>query len=115
MVDKEFVQYVIDILSPYGAIKARSMFGGYGIYKDNIITAIIVNNELYFKVNDANINDYKNYGCQPFAYIANQKTIQMSYWRVPVNILEDSTLLGEWFNKAWQASLQAKKKNQKPL
>jgi DNA transformation protein len=48
------------------------MFGGYGIYKDGIITAIIVDNELYFKVNEINIDDYKKHGCIPFTHIPHQ-------------------------------------------
>lgn len=89
------------------------MFGGYGIYKDGIITAIIVDNELYFKVNEINIDDYKKHGCIPFTCNANQKTVRMSYWKVPIDILEDNMLLEEWFTKAWQASLYTKQKKQK--
>jgi TfoX/Sxy family transcriptional regulator of competence genes len=37
----------------------------------------------------------------------------MSYWKVPIDILEDNMLLEEWFTKAWQASLYTKQKKQK--
>jgi DNA transformation protein len=38
-----------EILEPFGPLKIRAMFGGYGIYKDGIIFAIIGYNEVYFK------------------------------------------------------------------
>ncbi len=54
MTDNGFVEYILDILSDYGNIKSRRMFGGFGIYLDKIIFAIIIDNELYFKA-DSNI------------------------------------------------------------
>ncbi len=40
----------MDMLSRFGDIKLRRMFGGYGIYSGKLIFAIIINDELYFKV-----------------------------------------------------------------
>jgi TfoX/Sxy family transcriptional regulator of competence genes len=45
MTKSEFVNYIIDLLSPYGYIRVRSMFGGHSVYKDGVIVAIIVDDE----------------------------------------------------------------------
>ena len=42
MTNSGFVDYIIDCLSPYGNISARRMFGGYGLYLNQIIFAIII-------------------------------------------------------------------------
>ena len=44
----DFVEYVLDRLSSFGRMRARAMFGGHGIYKDDLIIGIIVDGELYF-------------------------------------------------------------------
>ena len=36
-------------------IRVRSMFGGHSVYKDGVIVAIIVDDELYFKVNEQSV------------------------------------------------------------
>lgn len=108
MTKKEFVNYILDLLSPYGCIKERAMFGGYGIYKEGIIVAIIIADELYFKVDDQSVKVYEAKGSKPFTYKANSKTITLSYRQVPLDVMEDEELLGEWLIKAWQISLNRK-------
>ena len=54
-VTNEFVEYVTqDLLSSLRGITARAMFGGFGIYKDGVMFGIVVDGELYFKVDDTN-------------------------------------------------------------
>lgn len=60
MTKSEFVNYIINLLSPYGYIRVRSMFGGYSVYKYGVIVAIIVDDELYFKVNEQSVYDYRS-------------------------------------------------------
>ena len=42
MSSKEFVKYIEEILDKFGHIKIKPMFGGYGVYKSDLIFAIIV-------------------------------------------------------------------------
>lgn len=68
----------MDLLSPHGAITARAMFGGYGIYQDHTIIGIIANDTLYFKVDQILIEQYKAYESEPFTYRGKTKPIQLS-------------------------------------
>jgi DNA transformation protein len=104
----EFVAHIIDLLSPYGSIKARAMFGGYGIYKNDLIVGIIIQDELYFKVDAESTKAYENKESKPFSYESNGKKIKMSYWQVPPEIMEDQALLGDWLEGAYNVSLKAK-------
>ncbi len=80
MLNNQYIDYVLDLLSPLGNIKARKMFGGYGIYKDSIFFAIIIENILYFKVGDGNRSQYESYGSKPFSYEGKaKKMVTMSY------------------------------------
>lgn len=108
MAKSEFVNYVLDLLSPYGSIKARAMFGGYGVYKDSLIVGIIVDDELYFKVDTQSSELYKSMGSRPFCYRARDKVVNMSYWLVLPEIIENEMLLESYLHKAYMVSLKSK-------
>ena len=102
-----FAEYIQDLLSEFGIIKLRRMFGGYGVYKNDLIIAIIADDELYFKANKEDSHYYEQFNTQPFTYHSpkrNKPTV-MSYWKAPLEVLEDDELLGQWVDKAYQASI----------
>ena len=105
----EYARYVIDLLSPWGEVSSRAMFGGFGLYFKEQIFAIIADDMLYFKVDDKNISDYKRIGSEPFTYEAKGKKVILSYWLVPTEIIEDDELILVWAEKAFKAGLRASK------
>ena len=110
MSSKEYAKYIEEILNPFGPIKIRAMFGGYGVYKADLVFAIIVDSELYFKAGPSNIEYYKSQGSRPFSYNSKGKTISMSYYLVPLDVLEDEEMLQKWFDMAYEEAIDAKKK-----
>lgn len=104
-----YLKYIIEILAPHGEITARSMFGGYGIYKNGVIFALIAYDELYFKVDESNKSQYKKFDSEPFTYEAKGKKSTMSYWKVPIEILEDEEQIGVWLDQSYGISLKKKK------
>lgn len=110
MKNNNYIDYVLDLLSPLGNIKSRKMFGGYGIYKDGIIFGLVAEDILYFKVDDYNRLDYESHDSKPFTYEGKSgKPVAMSYWNVPVDVLEDHNMLEQWVGKAVAAALRNKK------
>jgi DNA transformation protein and related proteins len=105
-----FVEYIIDLLSEYGDISSRKMFGGYGLYSNKVIFAIIIDNELYFKVDNELSEEYKSAGSYPFTYDRNGKTIALSYFYISVGVIEDPELLKIWFNKSLTIAIKNKTK-----
>jgi TfoX/Sxy family transcriptional regulator of competence genes len=47
--NNSFVQFVVDQLQDAGSISCKSMFGGYTVYCDGKIVALICNNQLFVK------------------------------------------------------------------
>lgn len=86
-----FHDYVIhDLLGEMSGITSKAMFGGWGIYREGIIFAIIIGEELYFKVDDSNRKDFESMDSRPFTYKnKNGKSITMSYWLVPEEVMEN--------------------------
>ncbi len=104
-----YLEYIMEILAPHGEITARSMFGGYGIYKNGVIFALIAYDELYFKVDESNKSQYKKFDSEPFTYEAKGKKSTMSYWKVPIEILENEEEIGVWLDQSYEISLKKKK------
>ena len=85
----EFLNFVLEKLSPVGDVKSRAMFGGYGIFNEGLMFALISEDTLYFKVNESNRNIYEMAGSRPFPH-------GISYWEVPTEVLEENAKLHEW-------------------
>ncbi|HSM23090.1 MAG TPA: TfoX/Sxy family protein, partial [Rubrivivax sp.] len=79
---KEFVVHILDRLQPLGAVTARAMFGGHGIYCDGVMFALIAEDVLYFKVDDQNRPRFEALGAGPFRPYAD-RPVTMSYYEVP--------------------------------
>jgi DNA transformation protein len=110
MKNNDYACYVLDLLEPLGNIKSRKMFGGFGIYKGGIFFALIIDNILYFKVDESNRLQYESLDSKPFSYEGkNKKMITLSYWEVPIDILENNSKLAQWVEQAVKAAIKAKK------
>ncbi len=109
----EFVRYLLDMLQGFGAVRARAMFGGYGIYRDEVMFAIVADDELYVKVDDHSRECFESEGLYRFCYSKNGKTVYMSYYTVPDGAIDNRETLHEWAERGYQAALRARKKLKK--
>lgn len=106
-----FYEFVIgDLLSDISGISSRNMFGGWGIYKKGVIFGLIINGALYFKVGESNRPDFEKFGSKPFSYKVKtrKKPIELSYWEVPEEVMEDRDMLEKWIEEAVKASVKSK-------
>jgi len=88
-------EFVLEQLSDVKALHARSMFGGIGLYAGDVFFGILAADVLYLKVDDSNRSSYESEGMKPFTPFTNQ-TMTMSYYEVPVRVLEDRDELARW-------------------
>jgi DNA transformation protein and related proteins len=107
-----FVKNILDLLSDLGNVRSRAMFGGYGIYHADVMIGLIANGVFYFKVDDGNRDDFVASGSKPFTYRrkGSDKEFAMSYWEVPVDVLENRKAICEWAREAHAAALRSKRK-----
>lgn len=86
----KFADYICDVLGKLGKVTYRAMFGGFGIYLDGLIFAIIVDEKLYLKVGNDNIDMFKKINSQPFSYRSSKgKDVKMSYWEISGDIVDN--------------------------
>lgn len=105
---KEFVK---DLLANFGPVTIRSMFGGAGICADGVMFAILVDDTLYLKADDASARAFAAEDKKPFTYRASGRApIAMSYWEVPERLLDDREELATWAREALKVARARKSK-----
>ncbi len=104
----EFVALLCEQLAPLGSISSRAMFGGWSIYCDGLIFAIVVDEVLYFKVDSLSIERYTRLGLGPFTYKSKDgKAMHMAYYTPPEEAMDDRAVLLDWAREALGVALRA--------
>ena len=102
-----FRDFVLDQLAGTNSLRARAMFGGVGLYAEDVFFGILAADVLFFKVGDTNRREYETAGSSPFRPYAD-RAMTMPYYDVPIVVLEDAVMLGEWAARAVAAARTAK-------
>ena len=111
-VSSGFREYVLDQLAALPRIRDRSMFGGVGLYADDLFFGILASDVLYFKTDDSNRQDYERAGSRPFKPYADRATT-MPYYAVPIGIVENAPALVTWAQRAVVVAAASKKSAKK--
>lgn len=113
----DYTGYIIDHLQDWGPARARRMFGGYGIFRSDVMFALIAYDQLYLKSDGEAEKYYIDASCDQFIYEAKGKRIKMSYWSAPDSFFEDPEETQKWADIAFEAALRADavKKNKKKI
>src|SRR5258705_4581351 len=82
-----FRTFIVDQLSRVvPQLRARAMFGGVGIYADQLFFALVDDDTLYFKVDDSNRPEFERLGMRPFQPYGEGGEV-MQYYQVPAEFL----------------------------
>ncbi|UUX96473.1 TfoX/Sxy family protein [Aquabacterium sp. J223] len=103
-----FVEHCIELMSTAGAVRAKRMFSGHGLYLDGVFVALIVGEVLYLRTTDTTRPAFEAAGCRPFAFTKAGRTMETSYWSAPAEALESPPALQPWLAMALQAALAAR-------
>jgi DNA transformation protein len=96
-------------LTPLGAFRSRPMFGGQGLYLDDVFFALIAHDTLYLKTDEQNRPDYIKARSKPFSFESNRKGLVItSYWQCPDAVFEDGRKLRQWVEKALETARRIK-------
>ncbi len=104
-VSQGFRDYVLEQLGGVPRLLPRAMFGGVGLYSDGVFFGILAADLLYFKVGSSNEASYRAAGMTPFKPFADRPGT-MSYWQVPVGVMEDAGELVVWARTAIEVAKQ---------
>lgn len=106
-VSSNYLQYVLKQLGALGGVASRKMFGGVGLYCDDVFFGLIDDDTLFFKVNATNRGDYESRDMAQFRPYPEKPEVSMSYFAVPPDVLEDPAQLVIWAQKSVAAAVAA--------
>jgi DNA transformation protein len=96
--DDTFKELILDQLSALRNVRARSLFGGYGLYQAGKFFGILFNGRLYFKTDSMTQASYRERGMKPFR--PNAKQTLKNYLEVPADVIEEPDRFAEWAHAA---------------
>ena len=103
-----------DLFAGLGPIRIKRMFGGKGIYHNDLIFALVVDGELLLKADETTAPEFLAAGSSQWTYETRKgNAAAMPYWSVPDSAIDDPDELTIWARKACDASLRAANKSKK--
>ena len=108
----DFVDYVMELLGPFGTVGARRMFGGHGMFLDGLMFALVSGDTLYLKADAMNRIEFEQAGCEIFSYMRGGKRAALNFYRAPEDAMESPELMLPWARTAYAAALRANAKKQ---
>ncbi|MCH7343084.1 TfoX/Sxy family protein [Pelomonas sp. CA6] len=111
----DFIDHCLELLGGIahaGPLRARRMFGGHGIYADDLFIAIVSDEQLYLKADASTLPRFEQAGCAPFRYPRRQPDgsvamARLVYYQPPEDAMESAALMLPWARMAVEAALRA--------
>ena len=103
-----FRQYILELLSPLGAVAAKRFFGGTGFSLDGVQFAMVMRDTLYLRVDAETRPRYERAGAAPFSYATRKGQVEVrTYFAVPEALLDDAEELCIWAGQAIRAATRS--------
>ena len=86
-----FVDYVKEQLASLGRLTGKRFFGGTGLVADGVQFGMVMDDTLYFVVDDASRARYRDEGSGCFRYETRKGMVEVHrYYEVPAQAIEDA-------------------------
>jgi DNA transformation protein and related proteins len=103
----DYLQYVLEQLAGLRGAVSRRMFGGAGLYHEELFFGLVFGDVLYFRVNDENRPDYEALAMARFRPYKDKPYLSFNYYEVPAHVLEDADELVSWAQRSLKAAAAA--------
>ncbi|HNR76454.1 MAG TPA: TfoX/Sxy family protein [Parvularculaceae bacterium] len=109
------IDHAKELFAPFGDIRVKKMFGGAGVYCDDLFFAIMDGEAIYLKVDDETRAAFEAQGLEPFVFeMKDGSSGVMNYYNAPEDIYDDEDELKRWTTLALDAAARAAKFKKKP-
>ena len=108
MAYEQLAAHCVELLAPLGAAWSRRMFGGQGIYLDDLFIAVIADDRIYLKTDAQTRPAFQAAGCEPFVYDKARKKVALGYWSAPAEAVDSPAQMQPWARLAIEAALRAR-------
>jgi DNA transformation protein and related proteins len=103
-----------ELFKPFGEVAVKRLFGGAGIYAENLCFAIESDGEVFLKVDAVSQPDFVAAGSSPFVYVARGKPMSTSFGRLPAIARAEADELIRWASLGLEAARRVAEAKRKP-
>jgi len=86
--DKPILKNSLKLFESLGTIKSRSMFGGFGVFADDTMFALVVNDTLHIRADSKSAVTFKQQGLTPYVYKKRGFPVVTKYFALPFEMWE---------------------------
>lgn len=98
--DKAILKNTLQLCNSLGKIKSRSMFGGFGIFCNDTMFALVVNNALHLRAAKQNESEFIALKMAPYTYTKRNFPVITKYYEIPNAWWEQTDLLLNYVTQA---------------
>lgn len=107
--DTDIIARTTALAMPLGEVQARRMFGGFGLYLDGAMFALVARGALYLKADGETTPQFESAGTSPFTYNRKGKDVSLSFRTLPGGAFDDMDAFLPWAELAVGAARRAKR------
>jgi DNA transformation protein len=97
-----------ELFGAFGPVEVRRLFGGAGIYADDVMFALVHDGVIYLKVDETSLPAFEREQLEPFSYSRRGERASLtSYRRMPDRLYDDPDELVVWARAALAAAGRA--------
>ncbi len=111
-VKSNLADYVTGELTFLGRISTKAIFGGVGIFIDERLLGIVMDDKVYLHTDVSNIDAYTSRGMPQFKPYPNAFDLPTDHHQVPAEILQDPGQLKERGRRALAAAVESARAKQ---
>ena len=111
-VKSSLASYVAEQLAPLGRISSRAIFGGVGVFIDDRLLSIVIDDKVYLHTDKSNLDEYIARGMQQFKPYPNAFDLTTDHHQVPPEIVNDAGQLKLWGERALNAAIESARAKQ---
>jgi len=110
----EYLSFVGELFAPAFPVRIRRMFGGAGIFWEEVMVGLVAYERIYLKVDDTTKADFEAEGSKPFVFTPKSgERVAMSYLELPERLYDEPDEMRAWALKARDVGMRAKTKPKK--
>ena len=106
-VQAQYLAYILEQLARLGALRSNRMFGGVGLYNNELFFGLIDDDTLFFKTDESNVAPYRERKMPRFMPFPDRPEAALGYHQVPADVIEDAEVLVDWARAAVAVALRS--------